>query len=258
MREPFTVGNFVHVIKRGGRGLSIVRDDGDRWRFLLMLFHFNDVFCMPENWYRELMDHSMANTFLRLENWPERRPIVKVLSFCLLDNHFHLLLKEVTDGGIAKFMQKLGSGMSNHFNAKYKERGSLFQGSYKSKTVEDDAYLRRVTSYIQVKNSFDLYSGGYEKACSEFDKAYEWAGSYPYCSLGDYTGVKKSPIIDREIIDEIFDGPNDFKSFSRDFIEGRNWNYEDDFELDNLKIRRTLSPTDFPLNKNYEMARKNL
>lgn len=61
-KEEFTVGSYVHVVKRGTRGLPIVRDDIDRFRFLLMLTHFNDEFASL-NWYRDLKDAGLHNSF---------------------------------------------------------------------------------------------------------------------------------------------------------------------------------------------------
>lgn len=217
-KEPFTVGSYAHVIKRGARGANIVRDEIDRWRFILMLRHFNDNY-ISENWFRDLMDENIANTLKRPTAWPKQKKIVNILCHTLLDNHFHLLLQEIQEGGISKFMQKLGMGMTRGFNQKYKEQGSIFQGAYKSKTVEDDAYLRYVSVYIQVKNSFELYPDGIKEACANFDKAYDWVANYPYCSLGNYAGLRESLLVDKDILGEIFTSA-EYKVFSRDFITG--------------------------------------
>ncbi|MDO8604837.1 MAG: transposase [bacterium] len=218
-KEPYTVGSYVHVIKRGTRGSSIVRDDTDRWRFLLMLRHLNDRY-KPENWIRQLMDRKMANTLDRPSDWPAPKKLVRILAFCLLDNHFHLLLKEIEEGGISKFMQKLGTSMANHFNEKYKEKGGLFQSAYRGRTIESDEYLRAVSAYIQVKNAFELFPGGTALAMKDFNKAYAWASEYPYSSLGTYAGTLKSPIIEKDILGEIFSA-GEYKSFARDFMLGR-------------------------------------
>ena len=209
------MGSFVHVIKRGTRGLPIVRDKADRDRFLLMLAHFNDEY-QPANWFRDI---SSIPLFARPPEWPDQKKLVRILSFCLLTNHFHLLLEETTEGGISKFMQRLGTGMSGHFNERYKERGSMFQGSYRSKTVSDDRYLRYVVAYIQIKNTFEMYPGARKRRPS-FDELYSWASHYPYSSLGDYLGLEERSIIDVSALSEMFP-VKEFKSFSRDFLLGR-------------------------------------
>jgi putative transposase len=190
-----------------------------------MLNYFNDEFS-SSNWFRDLMDEKITHTLKRPLSWPEREKLVEVMCFCLLDNHFHLLLKEIKEGGISKFMKKIGIGMSKNFNEKYKEKGSLFQGAYHSKTVSEDDYLKYVSVYIQVKNCFEMYNG-HEKTGLSFDELYDWSTKYPYCSLGNYSGTINSPIIDKGLLGEIFT-PKDYKIFSRDFIESKANLYDED------------------------------
>ena len=221
-KEEFTKGNYVHIYNRGHRREPIVRDAKDKWHFLQMLYYFNANFTPPNPFrqLRELLNPRFNSRLEWPEKWPKREPIVTILTFCLMENHFHLLLKETQKGGIAKFMLKLGVGMANFFNTKYQEVGSLFQGAYKAKLVDEDAYLNHLSVYIQVKNPFKMYPGGIEKAKKEFDKAYDFATDYPYCSLADYAGKRNSPIIDKELLGEIFPTPEQYKEFARECILG--------------------------------------
>ncbi len=219
-KEPFTVGSYVHVMKRGARGMPIVQDDGDRWRFLLMLNHFNDYF-HSESWYRDLMDEKIANTLKRASSWPDKNALVAIEAFTLMPNHFHLILKEIVEGGVAKFMHKLGTGMANHANAKYKEKGSLFQGPYRLRNITEDIYFRYAGVYVMVKNTMELYPGGLEKACKTFNDAWEWAIHYPYSSLGHYAEVVDSPILTKPFLKELFPTPGGLKTFAYDFLLGK-------------------------------------
>jgi putative transposase len=190
--EPYVVGSYVHVLKRGARGMPLTRDEKDRWRFVRLLYHMNDSY-KDEYWERQTADLSI---FERPEQWPERRPIVSLLAWTLMPNHFHLILKEITPGGVAKFVQKFSNSMSSHFNQKYDEKGSLFQGSYKSRTITEDRYLQWLTSYVMVKNVFELYPGGLERAAKEFDSAWEWGqAKYQFSSLPDFVHGRNFPII---------------------------------------------------------------
>lgn len=216
-KEPYGIGSFVHVIHRGTRGASIVRDDEDKIRFLLMLTHFNDEH-QPANWFRDISDSNLS-LFERPDLWPEQKKLVNIIAFCLLDNHFHLLLEEIQEGGVSKFMQRLGTGMSYRYNLKYDEHGSIFQGSFRSRTVDRDNYFRYVIAYIQLKNVFDMY-GRKIQTETDFEKAYEWARTYPYSSLIDHLGVVQRPIIEKEFLADLFSEVS-FKEFGKDFIEGR-------------------------------------
>lgn len=218
-QEEISIDSYVHVVKRGTRGLPIVRDDSDRFRFLLMLTHFNDRFASL-NWYRDLLDDELHNSLKRPQHWPEQDRLVNIISFALVENHFHLLLQELTEGGIARFMQRLGTGMAKRFNERHKEHGSLFQGGYRGKVVHNDDYFRYVNAYIQVKNAFDVHPKGYSWARDHFDDAYDWARKYPYASLGDYVGTFDRPIVNKEFLTSLY-SPEEFREFAKDMILGR-------------------------------------
>lgn len=216
-RDKITIDSFVHVYNRGNRKQPIVRDAKDRWHFLEMLYYFNDEFTAI-NPFRNLnrrLKLDFNQSFNWPLDWPERKPLVKILVFTLSENHFHLFLKEIQEGGITKFMRRLGTGMANYFNTKYQEVGSLFQGSYKLKIIDEEIYFKYLSVYIQVKNVFEMYPEGLQKALENFDKAYEWAVQYPYCSLADYAGKRNSPLIDKDVLGELFSSPEEYKEFSK-------------------------------------------
>lgn len=220
--EPYEVGSFIHVVKRGARGMSITGDESDRRRFMRLLFLMNDGSVNP-NWAREV-DESVALETI------ERTPLVKIIAATLMSNHFHLILQEIRVGGVSSFMQKLGQSMTNHFNEKYKQRGSLFQGAYRSRTISDDEYFRYVVAYVLVKNVFELYPhGGLKKATTSFKSAWEWAAQYPYSSLKAFVHGESAFIFDMEQMRESFGTVAQFKSFARDVIDGGKW-LEHDFE----------------------------
>ena len=125
-KEPFTVGSYIHVIKRGARGLPIVQDNNDQWRFLLMLNHFNDHF-VSESWFRDLKDENLESTLHRASGWPEKNPIVAIEAFTLMSNHFHLMLKETEEGGVTKFMP-VCTGVASYAMQSINRQGVYFRG----------------------------------------------------------------------------------------------------------------------------------
>jgi hypothetical protein len=147
-----------------------------------------------------------------------------------MSNHIHLLLKEIREGGISTFMQKVGQSMTNHFNQKYDQQGSLFQGSYRARTVQSDKYLRYVSAYIMVKNVFELYpKGGLKAAITHFEDAWEWAVEYPFSSLGEYIGTRPITILEKNGMQKIFSSRNEFRDFAFDVMKGGTW-VETEFE----------------------------
>lgn len=192
--EPFGEGDIVHVTMRGARGMEIVRDGEDRYRWLQLLYFLNDA-NHPAKWERDINKLQNGLHFNRPDHWPSREKLTDILSYCLMDNHFHLLLAERKDGGISKFMQGLAGSMTRRFNGRHGGSGSIFEGSYKSRTIHDDSYLRVALVYINVKNPFERFAGGIIAAMRNFEAAYEFALEYPFCSLADIGDSRESPII---------------------------------------------------------------
>jgi len=224
-KEPFFVGDVIHVFNRGNRKQEIVRDEKDYVRITQMLYYFNDEYASTHV-FRDIsklskfdFDKGFYRGFERPEGWPKRDPLVKILAFIVLDNHYHFILKETREGGVTKFMRKFGTGVTNRFNTKYKETGKLFQGSYKARCIKDDNQLRYLAVYIMVKNAFEMYPGGIKNALKNFDDAYDFAVKYLYSSLSSYADDEISPIIDKDILENTFKNPEELKGFARDCIE---------------------------------------
>lgn len=221
--EPFDIGSIVHITNRGTRGVEIVRDIADRKRFGQLLYYFNDSFT-DENWRKTIVGLA---PFERPVDWPERDPLVRILAWTLMPNHFHLLIEEIREGGISKFMQRLCGSMSAHFNAKYHERGTIFQGSYRSRTISEDSHLRYLIFYIQVKNVLELYPGGLAQALKHFDKAWEWALLYRFSSLHSYVAREESPITESGLIRALYSDSAAFKNEVRELLVGHIEHHDD-------------------------------
>jgi putative transposase len=207
-KEPFFVGDYVHVFNRGNRKMDIVRDNIDRWRFLSILRYFNDQ--RPSlNILRELINMRLLRFDLNStegnyrfdwpKNWPAQKPLVRIVSYALMPNHYHLLLQEITEGGISIFMKKLGNGLTGYINIKYNEAGKIFQGSYKAKTVKNENYLQYLDAYIQVLNPFELLSP--EFVIKSPRKAFLEVAANPFSSLGESLGLNNLQIVDRKSIE---------------------------------------------------------
>ena len=77
-----------------------------------------------------------------MENYP-----FMLLAFCLMNNHVHLLIREL-DESISQVMRVIGTSYAFYYNLKYDRVGHLFQDRYRSEEVEDEAYLLTVIRYI--------------------------------------------------------------------------------------------------------------
>jgi hypothetical protein len=219
-KEPFSVGSYVHIMKRGARGTPIVHNDDDRWRFLKLIRYLNDS-SVPRNWERDITSGHIANDFERPEHWPEADPYVSVLAYCLMDNHFHLLVQERQEKGVSRFMQRLCTSMAAYNNAKYREEGTLFQSAYRAKTVDNDDYLQYLAAYILVKNPFQLHPEGIEAAVRDFNVSLATAESYRFSSLSVFTRKGRSSLLDMEEVEELFERGTAFTRTAKDILYGR-------------------------------------
>jgi len=196
-------------------------DDEDRHRFLHDLWEFNDENDVPP-FIRRLPKSLMTvgyptpNSTSNSAIIPKpRERIVEIVCFCLMPNHFHLLVKQIKDGGMSLYMKKLGTGYACYFNEKYERSGALFQGRFKAKHIDNDAYLTHLTKYIHL-NPVDLAEPDWQEnglkdpaAAREFLKNYKWS------SFKDYIGEKNYPsLIKKDLIMEMLGGEAAYEKFS--------------------------------------------
>jgi len=211
---------YMHVCNRGVKKMPILRNESDLWRLRSLLFYLNHNQPMPDHWTREI--EGGLSTLKWPSSWQDRVPIVSILAYTLMPNHLHLFLKEIVEGGIAKFMHRISMAYSKFINIKYEESGSLFEGTYKSRIIDDETDFKNLAVYIMVKNPFELYPGGLDLACQKFEPAYKHALRNPFTSLRDYEDIKNiSPIVDRELLGELFSEPSSFKNFARECMLNR-------------------------------------
>lgn len=82
--------------------------------------------------------------------YPHYRGEVELMSYCLMDNHFHLLFFQVKQGSLSQLMKSVLTAYTVYFNRKYKRSGHLFESCYKSALVDNDEYLLHVSRYVHL------------------------------------------------------------------------------------------------------------
>lgn len=215
-KDPFIKGEYYHIYNRGIDKRVIFKSKADYERFIMLLYicnSSNEKSLRLDNLINQ--QHKIFEEILVLE---KGQPLVSIGAWCLMTNHFHVLIRQEVDGGITKFMKKLGTGYSMFFNIKYQRTGALFGGPFKSKLIgTDDNYMRQLFSYIHINPleiEFPDWKDNFNKSFVDMKKFLE---SYRYSSYFDYLGFGR---VERSVIKpENF--PNYFghiKSF-KDFIE---------------------------------------
>ncbi len=213
MKKPAFVDNHIyHIYNRGVEKRDVFMNDKDRFRFIHDLFEFNDEAFALHHYYKSFSESPEVglrkfpkSDFGRIEKKP-RKCLVDILAFCLMPNHFHLLVQQKKEGGIVAFMQKLGTGYTNYFNKKYDRVGPLFQGKFKAVLVEEESHFMYLPLYIHA-NPIVLAPPAQGKNISATD-ALQFLESYRWSSYPDYLGKKNFPSITRrEFLLSVFGTP---------------------------------------------------
>lgn len=209
-RTSLAVGETYHIYNRGVHKVPIFTSDKDYERFMLLLFLANDE--NPIN-FRERARRYKGRTFVNMYSEEVRTSgSVDVLGYCLMPNHFHLILRQVKENGISLYMKKLCTAYVMYFNKKYKHSGVLFQGKFKSKHIDSEAYFRWIFSYIHL-NPLDLFHSGWEEdGLKNKEGARAFINNYRFSSFLDFStpGRVEGKIITEDIPDFLLN-QNDFE-----------------------------------------------
>jgi len=140
MQRLESPGSLVHIIGRGIEGSELFRSDEDRLEFLSRFEkHLSDVG-------------------------------YKCITWCLMENHYHLFLR-TNENRLSKLMRPLNGGYARWFNKKYTRKGYLFQDRYKSILCQDQDYCLELIRYINL----NPVRAGVVKSLSGL-LSYKWCG----------------------------------------------------------------------------------
>lgn len=207
-KEVLAVGECYHVYNRGVDKRDIFLDNADRVRFLRLLYICNSS--------HPILFKSVQG--LTLDEIERGERMVDIGAYCLMPNHFHLLVKERVENGISRYMAKISTAYSMYFNIKNERSGSLFQGTFKSKHVADDPYLMALVAYIHLNPAKSLISGWSSNDMkNNMNDIRKFLSDYKYSSYPDL-GYKRefSEILNREEFPEYVG----YKSDVDDLISG--------------------------------------
>lgn len=210
---PLVDGEYYHIYNRGNSKQKIFLDRKDYDHFLKLLY-----ICNSENNFvlRDVVGESF--------NYIRNGTLIDIGAYCLMPNHFHILVKEKVEGGITKFMQKFSTAYVMYINTKYKRTGSLFEGKFKSQHLNTDKYLKYIFSYIHL-NPLKLVNKNWKISFAKNNpKLDKYLSTYKYSSYGEYIGEKRvqSKILHKQAFPDYFSNGNKFSNEIRDWINFNN------------------------------------
>jgi len=230
-KTQFSIDNFYHIFNRGVEKRDIFIDDRDRWRFLQGLFLFNDENVSLNTLWQVDRNFGITtfNTLKQFLSDKKRKPLTRIIAYCLMPNHYHLIFEEIIDGGISKFMQKFGTGYTMYFNKKYNRVGSLFQGTFKSVITQNQKQLERLLFYVNVINPAQIIDPDLkENGLINFEETLSFVNQYPWSTHQEYLNLRESVIIEKGILGEIFGDVNKYRDFSSSILKEKQYGLEQD------------------------------
>ena len=148
----FTKGDIYHICNKSIANYLIFNKDEDKLRFLSVLEYYNDK-DNSQRFSYFLKTHSYSYQNLLIQ---PTRPSVKFISFCIMRDHYHLLIK-VVDEDISRFLGIIESAYTRYFNIKYERKGPLWQSRFRCVRVTTNEQLLHVSRYIHLNPTTAKY-----------------------------------------------------------------------------------------------------
>ncbi len=207
--------NFIIFIIEGVDKRDIFLDHKDYERFIALLYLCNNTKPIHMSNYRGF-------ALIDLLTMQREQSIVSIGAYCLMPNHFHILIKEIQQNGISNFMHRLITAYTMYFNVKYKRTGPLVSGNFKAIHIGQDEYLKYLLSYIHLNPVKLIEPEWKEKGIGNIESAKRFLTNYIYSSYPDYcfNTRKEKGIISLKDFPEYF---QDFKDFDNNIMEWLNY-----------------------------------
>lgn len=189
----FANGEFYHIFNRGVEKRTTFLNNRDYQRFLQTLKYYQ-LKNPPSRFSTK--DRQILNNKAKDDSL-----LVEIIAFCLMPNHFHLLIRQIGDGGITKFMSKLLNSYTKYFNTKHNRIGPLYQGIFKAVRVEGDEQLLHLSRYIHLNPLIDYLVKD--------------LASYRYSSYPQFLGKEKGFCQTQYVLNS-FNDPSAYQQFVLD------------------------------------------
>ncbi|PIP33545.1 hypothetical protein COX22_03775 [Candidatus Falkowbacteria bacterium CG23_combo_of_CG06-09_8_20_14_all_49_15] len=199
---------YYHVYNRGVDKRKVFNNGEDYKRFLTGLKELNQEapigsLFLKKYLNRRLTEKPDSSILEESGSSFSSFSLIKILAYCLLPNHYHLLLQQISEQGIGKYMQRIGISHTNYFNAKYKRSGYLFQGAYKCVPITTDDQLLYLSAYIN--GNAEIHGVA---------KAENW----PWSSCLDYLDKRNGKLPHKKIVMDQFKNMGDYHDFLKTAI----------------------------------------
>lgn len=147
-KYPLVNGQYYHIFSRSIAKYIVfnIQNDYDRFNDLINLYRFIDFNYKYSN-FLNLKIKMQKNV---IDGLDKDKKLVEIVAYCIMPTHIHLLLKQIVDNGISKYMAKILNSYTRYFNLKHHRKGPLWEGHFNNILVNSDEQLLHLTRYIHL------------------------------------------------------------------------------------------------------------
>lgn len=220
-KQQFVNNEIYHIVTKSIDDNLLFKNKDDYYRGIFSIYEFNTIKPTTIQYRRKVrikIKKDLDRDPLSISD--ERDKLVEIFAFCFMPNHIHLLLRQLKDGGITKFMNKFGAGYGGYFNRKYIRKGHVFQSRFLSVHVKNEDQLRIVFVYIHTNPAALIDANWKENGIKDPKKVIQFLENYKWSSYSDFISKNNFPsVTDRDFILEIMEGNQNCKNFVEDWIK---------------------------------------
>lgn len=203
-RDIFINGGIYHIYNKTLDHKNIFKTSQVAERLLDLIYYYRS--CRSDLRYSmfvKLRGQIKLDRIKQIEN-PENFK-VEILSYCIMPNHFHILIKQIKENGIVRFTGDIVNAITRYFNVLANRKGPLFLTQFRSRRILTREQLIHVSRYIHL----NPYSSGVVTDLGKLE-------DYPYSSLGEYLGKTSRHLCEINVVLKQFVKRETYRKFIYD------------------------------------------
>lgn len=202
---PLVTGFYYHIYNRGLNKQEIFINQKDYARFIksMWYYRYSSTPCSYTRYAHELSCGEKQNLTHALVS--NNRKLVDIVAYCLMPNHYHIVLRQNQKGGISKFIGNLQNSHTRYSNIRLEKSGSIYNARFKNKLIEDEDILKHVIRYVVLNP--------YTSAIVDTE---ENLLNYKYSSLKESLASKSNTIVEQKMLSKFFSSRESYLQFVLD------------------------------------------
>jgi putative transposase len=206
-KELFVSGEIYHIYNRSIARQPIFKSYKDYDRFYRLIDYYR--YSSPPERFSHYIRLALLSQQIFMDRLKkEHTPLVDILAYAFMPNHFHLVLRQKYDNGIPIFISNIQNGFAKYVNLKTKRTGSLFQAMFKAKRMESEEMMLHVVRYVHL----NPLTGNILEKNDDLE-------TYPWTSFPTYLNINQNTIIDTQMVLSFFKTIESFKNFTFDQVK---------------------------------------